>query len=116
VAASLGVLLAARLAQAVTITVYTTADDTTVNGNCTLREAITAANTYAAVDACASGAAGADTIDFNIPTTDSGYSSATGVFTISPTSGGMSQITEPLTIDGYNSRTRVPPRPAAPRS
>jgi CSLREA domain-containing protein len=54
VAASLGVLLAARPARAVTITVYTTADDTTVNGNCTLREAITAANTNAAVDAFAS--------------------------------------------------------------
>ena len=33
----------------VTITVYTTANDNTVNGNCTLREAIIAANSNAGV-------------------------------------------------------------------
>jgi CSLREA domain-containing protein len=49
-----------------TITVNTTADDNVVNGNCTLREAIIAANTNAAVDACTAGAAGLDTIQFNI--------------------------------------------------
>lgn len=37
------------------ITVTTNADDFTNNGNCTLREAIIAANTNTAVDACASG-------------------------------------------------------------
>jgi CSLREA domain-containing protein len=84
VAALLDVFLVApKPAQAATITVGTAADDTTVNANCTLREAITAANTNAAVDACASGAAGADTISFNIPTTDPGFNSTTGVFTIS---------------------------------
>lgn len=49
-----------------TITVNTTADDNTVNGNCTLREAIIAANTNAAVDACTAGTAGLDTIRFNV--------------------------------------------------
>lgn len=43
------------------IVVKTTADDTLVNGNCTLREAIIAANTDSPVDACPAGS-GADTI------------------------------------------------------
>jgi CSLREA domain-containing protein len=43
------------------IHVTTTADDLAVNGNCTLREAVVAANTDASVDACPAGA-GADTI------------------------------------------------------
>src|SRR5262245_1907614 len=54
-----GVLRSA--AGAATIVVTTLADDTTVNGNCTLREAVIAANTDAAVDACAAGS-GADVI------------------------------------------------------
>src|SRR5262245_8777850 len=49
---------------------------------CTLREAITAANTNP----------GADTIVFNIP--------GGGVHTISPTSS-LPEITESVTIDGY---------------
>lgn len=44
-----------------TITVTTTADDYTANGNCTLREAIDAADLDAAVDACQAGS-GDDTI------------------------------------------------------
>ncbi len=44
-----------------TITVTTTADDTTVDGNCSLREALQAANTDTAVDACPAGN-GTDTI------------------------------------------------------
>src|SRR4051794_24144837 len=48
-------------ARAATITVGTNADDLTVNGNCTLREAIHSANTDTAVDGCAAGSA-ADTI------------------------------------------------------
>ncbi len=51
----------ARPALAATITVNTTADDTTNNGNCSLREAVIAANTDAARDACRAGS-GADTI------------------------------------------------------
>ena len=54
-------LLAAPLAQAATITPNTFADDNTNNGNCTLREAIIAANTDAADDACTAGT-GADQI------------------------------------------------------
>ncbi|MBM3792379.1 MAG: hypothetical protein FJW35_18805, partial [Acidobacteria bacterium] len=44
-----------------TIAVSATADDIVVNGNCTLREAIIAANTDSAVDGCPAGS-GADTI------------------------------------------------------
>jgi CSLREA domain-containing protein len=51
----------AHALQQVTITVDTTVDDTTVNGNCTLREAIEAANLDSAVDACPAGN-GKDTI------------------------------------------------------
>jgi len=63
---SLPVILCTPLpAQAATINVNTTVDDMTINGNCTLREAVQAANTNAAVDACPAGVTGLDTI--NIP-------------------------------------------------
>lgn len=54
--AGLSALVAlAPIVRADTITVTTTADDVVVNGNCTLREAVIAANTDTAVDACAAG-------------------------------------------------------------
>ena len=77
-------------AAAATITVTTTDDDNTVNGNCTLREAILAANTDTAVDACTAGS-GTDTIAFAIP--------GTGTHTIVPTSA-LPEITAPVIIDG----------------
>ena len=46
---------AAHAASGNTIHVTTTVDDHTTNGNCTLREAIQAANTDHAVDACPAG-------------------------------------------------------------
>ncbi|HTP07954.1 MAG TPA: CSLREA domain-containing protein, partial [Anaerolineae bacterium] len=49
------------LAPTASIVVNTTADELTTDGNCSLREAIMAANTNAAVDACTAGS-GADTI------------------------------------------------------
>jgi CSLREA domain-containing protein len=85
-------LLAAKPAQAATITVNTNVDDSTANSNCTLREAITAANTNAAVDGCTAGESlVTDTINFAI--------SGTGVRTISPSSA-LPTITDPVTIDG----------------
>ncbi len=75
---------------AATITVNTTADDDTVNGNCTLREAIQAANTDTAVDACTAGS-GTDTIAFAIP--------GAGLHTIAPTSQ-LPTITAPVILDG----------------
>lgn len=55
-------MLAALPAAAATITVNTLADESSVNGNCSLREAVQAANTNAPVDACAAGSPGLDTI------------------------------------------------------
>lgn len=54
----------APIARAATISVNTTTDENNVDGDCSLREAIIAANTDTAVDACPAGN-GADTI--NLP-------------------------------------------------
>jgi CSLREA domain-containing protein len=73
------------------ITVNTTADENgTNNAACSLREAITAANTNAAFGGCSAGAAGADVIEFNLGT-------GTPVITLS---GGAPTITQAVTIDG----------------
>ena len=84
------------LVAATTITVTTTDDDTIVNGNCTLREAIIAANTDTAVDNCPAGMSGADTINL-----------AAGVYTIGTTGNptdtpfiGDFDITDDLNING----------------
>ncbi len=82
-ACSSGALYAAN------ITVDSTADAVTNDGNCTLREAIQAANTDAAVDTCAAGA-GADTITFD--NTLSGSTVTLG--------GTQLDIASDLTIDG----------------
>jgi fibronectin-binding autotransporter adhesin len=55
----------AGAAQAAAIVVNSTADNVAVDGSCTLREAISAANTDAAVDGCTAGS-GADTITFSV--------------------------------------------------
>ena len=65
--AALAVLTDPRAASAATITVTTTADDVATNGNCTLREAVLAANHDVAVDKCAKGS-GADTINLGAGT------------------------------------------------
>src|ERR687897_951797 len=57
-------------AWASTITVTTTTDEQTTNGTCSLREAIEAANTNTAVDACVAGSATEnDVINFALPGT-----------------------------------------------
>ncbi len=81
----IGVPRSARAAPATAIVVTTNADDSIVNGNCTLREAIQAANTDAAVDACAAGS-GADTITF------------AGNYTI--VLGSILNVAQSLTLDG----------------
>ena len=70
-AAFLAALILPIVATAATITVNTTADNTTAgDGKCTLREVI--ANVNAAADTtggdCAAGTGAGDTIDFNVPT------------------------------------------------
>jgi CSLREA domain-containing protein len=67
VAAVVTVLAVPASAGAATITPSTLGDDNTGNGNCTLREAIIAANTDAAVDACAPGS-GSDVIQLSAGT------------------------------------------------
>ena len=61
----------------------------TGSGGGTLRRAINSANSTA----------GADTIVFNVPTSDAGYSAARGVFTFRVTNA-LAQITESVVIDG----------------
>ncbi len=61
VAALLLFLAQGQVAHAATITVNTTADELNTDGDCSLREAIYAANIDSAVDACTAGS-GADTI------------------------------------------------------
>src|SRR5262249_37287999 len=84
------------VAHAATITVNSAADMTADDGQCTLREAIVAANTNtasgAAAGECAAGTAGPDTIAFNIP--------ETGVRTVA-LSSALPSITETITLDGY---------------
>ncbi|MBI1763433.1 MAG: IPT/TIG domain-containing protein, partial [Acidobacteria bacterium] len=73
------------------ITVNTTADENGANSAaCSLREAITAANTNAVFGGCPAGAAGLDVIEFNLGT-------GTPVITLS---GGAPTITQAVTIDG----------------
>ena len=84
-------------ALAATITVNSVLDTAADDGVCTLREAIIAANTNTAsgvtAGECTAGAAGADTIAFNI--------GGSGVRTIALTSI-LPVVSEPLTIDGYS--------------
>ena len=67
---------------------------------CTLRAAVSEANALA----------GADTISFNIPTTESGYSATPLSYTLSPTSSGFGTINDTVTIDG----TTQPDFPGTP--
>ncbi|BCS31019.1 hypothetical protein TBR22_A02180 [Luteitalea sp. TBR-22] len=83
-AAAVALALAATAASAATFTVTKTADtnDGTCNADCSLREAITAAN----------GSSGPHTIAFNIP--------GSGVQTITLT-GALPNIIQAVTIDGF---------------
>lgn len=74
------------------IVVTTTADNQTVDGECSLREAIIAANTNTAVDSCAAGA-GRDVIRFGIP--------GDGPHIIKVQSP-LPAITASIAIDGYS--------------
>ena len=76
-------------AHAASIVVNTTDDELNDDGDCSLREAITAANTNAAVDACTPCVPGDDTITFGV----------TGTITLS---NSLPAIADALTIDGPN--------------
>ena len=100
-----GIVLAfhsAPIVRAATISVNTTTDDNTVNGNCTLREAIIAANTDAAVDACPAGS-GADTITLASAAT---YSLSISVADASIGATGLPRITSAIILQGNGSTIR----------
>lgn len=91
-----------QAASATTITVNTTSDELNVDGNCSLREAIQAANTDTAVDACPAGS-GTDTIV--VPA---------GTYTLSIAGAGEDanatgdlDITADLTIIGAGAATTI---------
>ena len=56
--------LPSPIAWAATITVNTTTDELNADGDCSLREAIIAANTDAAIDACAAGSGNGPRVRF----------------------------------------------------
>jgi len=74
-------------AHAASIVVNTTDDELNGDGDCSLREAITAANTNAAVGACSAGTPGADTLTFSV----------IGTITLN---SSLPAIADTLTIDG----------------
>jgi CSLREA domain-containing protein len=81
--------LQVQIAHAATISVNTIADELNSDGDCSIREAIQAANTNAAVDVCVAGAADptVDVIDFTV----------TGTIALAST---LPSISEVLTVDG----------------
>ena len=92
-----------QVAQATTITPTVFTDDTTNNGNCTLREAIEASNANAVRDQCPAGSPGSDTIDL-----------AAGTYTLSlPGSGdnlnfnGDLDILSPISIIGEGAAATI---------
>jgi len=110
--------LSASTHAASTITVNTNTDTTADDGLCTLREAITTANTDTASGAtsgeCIAGS-GSDTIEFNITGTADFTNNSQNGYTIQPTSQ-LPDITETVTIDGYSqpgsqANTAVAPNP-----
>lgn len=100
-----GVILVIRpalIVQAAAITVSVTSDDNTINGNCTLREAIRAANLDQAVDACPAGN-GADTLQlpagvYILTLAGTGENSA---------ATGDLDITEDLTVEGAGKTSTI---------
>ncbi len=93
VVAMLLVFGATHTAEAATIVVDTVVDENTINGSCSLREALLAADTNASVDSCAAGS-GADTI--TVPP---------GVYTL--TLGVQLTITSDIAIVGGGADTTI---------
>jgi len=89
-------------AHAANITVNTTDDELNADGDCSLREAIQAANTDAVVDACAAGS-GADTIDVPAGT----YTLAIAGSGEDASATGDLDISADLTITGAGAATTI---------
>jgi CSLREA domain-containing protein len=101
-AALLGLALAVAPAGAATIHVNTTADEMLVDGNCSLREAVAAANGDASFDACEAGS-GADTIE--VPA---------GLYTIALAGAQEDLLLDAVVLDGCTA-VRTTPSGAMPR-
>lgn len=102
-AAAVAALLWCSPALATTITVSTTADELTNDGNCSLREALEAANNDIVVDACAKGS-GADTVI--LPSGSYDFSSAPAL--VGTDDNGLKgdlDIKAPTTIQGAGAVT-----------
>ena len=84
-----------RVSYAAGITVTTVDDELNSDGDCSLREAIQAANTDSAVDACTAGS-GADTITL----APGGTYTLTGIDNTTEGNNGLPSITSDITIDG----------------
>jgi CSLREA domain-containing protein len=97
-------LVAAPAARAATISVNTTADELDNDGNCSLREAVRAANSDAVADSCAKGN-GADTIKLRAGLYR--FSSALGTTGENGGLQGDLDITAPLTIKGAGATATV---------
>ncbi len=102
------VLLAVAPAGAATITVNSTSDDFDLpdNGNCTLREAIVAANTNVAVDGCVAGQPGPGVTDIVVV--------PAGVYILSIAGSGEDQsqtgdldLTDSVSIEGISARLTI---------
>jgi CSLREA domain-containing protein len=92
-----------RAAAATTITVTTFADELNSDGDCSLREAVRAANLNTAVDACPAGSsAGADTI-----VVPAGTYTLTRSGSDNTAAYGDLDITQPLTIAGAGADTTI---------
>jgi parallel beta-helix repeat protein len=93
-----------------TITVNTAVDSTAAGSTLSLRQAIEVSNGTIPVSSLSTqqqaqvkGAVGnTNTIDFNIPATDPGYTATTGVWTIALKSGLPAISTNAAIIDGYS--------------
>ena len=90
------------------ITVNSTADDNTVNGNCTLREAIIAANTNATVDQCVNSPGGGlgDVIQFDLASGDPDHPNGAPQIKIGDTP--LPDITERVHIEGKEGNSNGP--------
>ena len=93
--------LAAGIVQAATITVNSLADPNPGTTLCVLRDAITAANTEAAVNGCPAGS-GTDTINFSVSGTIDLGSTLPTITNTSPNSLTIDGSGQSITISGQN--------------
>jgi CSLREA domain-containing protein len=102
-AVAAGAFALAPAAHAATITVNTTDDELTMDGECSLREAIRAANTNAIVDGCTAGTAGEDMVVVPAGTITLAVAGAGEELAAT----GDLDLTEAVVIRGANAETTI---------